>query len=130
MATSRSQNILRTLKDPRLFISKLMIKDKKGKLTALKPNAEQLQIIDAFENKKEHLVVLKSRQIGSSTIVSAYLFWKWYTSTEPITIAILSHKLQSSKHLLEMWFKFYDNLPGPLQRKLDSRNTTSIKLSD
>jgi hypothetical protein len=130
MATSKSQNILRTLKDPRLFISKLMIKDKKGKLAQLKPNDEQMKIIDAFENKKEHLVILKGRQIGSSTIVSAYLFWKWYTSDQPITIAILSHKLKSSQHILEMWFKFYDNLPSPLQRKLTSRNTTSMKLAD
>ena len=31
MATSKSQNILRTLKDPYKFIPKLMIKDKKGR---------------------------------------------------------------------------------------------------
>ena len=130
MATRRSQNISRTLRDPYAFISKLHIKNKEGKLVRLTPSSEQLSIIKAFEEQTEHLIILKGRQIGSSTIVSAYLFWKWYTSVEPITVAILSHKLASSKHILEMWFKFYDNLPGPLQRPLSLRNTSSMKLAD
>ena len=118
------------LKDPLLFIPKLTIKDKKGKLVKIKPNGEQIQIIESLTAADGHLVVLKGRQIGSSTIVAAWLFWKWYTSPSPITIAILSHKLASSKHLLEMWFRFYDNLPQPLKRPLTVRNTTSMKLSD
>ena len=126
----QKKKILEVLEDAYEFISRLVIKDKEGKLVSVVPNREQLEIIEAFENKQEHLVILKARQIGSSTIVSAYLFWKWYTSSEPITIAILSHKLASSKHLLEMWFRFYDNLPALLQRPLSVRNTTTMKLAD
>jgi hypothetical protein len=124
------KDILRILEDPYLFISRLAIKDKAGKLSSLEPSEEQLEIIRSFEGGSNHLVILKARQIGSSTIVSAYLFWKWFISKEPITIAILSHKLASSKHLLEMWFRFYDNLPPALQRELDLRNTTSMRLKD
>ena len=87
----QKKKILEVLEDAYEFISRLVIKDKEGKLVSVVPNREQLEIIEAFENKQEHLVILKARQIGSSTIVSAYLFWKWYTSSEPITIAILSH---------------------------------------
>lgn len=126
----QKNKLLEVLLDPYQFISRLSIKNKSGKLVSIIPSREQLDIIEAFENKKEHLVILKARQIGSSTIVSAYLFWKWFTSKEPITIAILSHKLASSKHLLEMWFRFYDNLPPALKRDLAVRNTTSMKLAD
>ena len=122
--------LLDVLSDPYLFISKLKIKSKEGKLQSIKPSAEQIEIIKAFEEDNRHLVILKARQIGSSTIVAAYLFWRWYTSREPITIAILSHKLASSKHLLQMWFRFFDNLPDPLKRSLEIRTSTSMKLAD
>ena len=118
------------LSDPYLFISKLKVKNKLGKLVPLKPTSEQLDIIKAFVETDDHLVILKPRQIGSSTIALAILFWKWYTSSEPISIAILSHKLASSKHLLTIWFRFYDNLPSELQRPLSYRTTTNMKFKD
>ena len=128
--TSRSLSLALVLSDPHLFISKLKVKSKSGKLISLTPTSEQIQIIDAFIGSEDHLVILKPRQIGSSTIALAILFWKWYTSSEPISIAILSHKLASSKHLLTIWFRFYDNLPQELQRPLSYRTTTNMKFRD
>jgi len=78
----------------------------------------------------EDCLFLKPRQIGASTIVSAFLFWKWYTSNEPITIAILSHKLSSAKHLLHMYKFFYSKLPAALRRPLIVENATEIILKD
>ena len=128
--TSRSLSLAVILSDPHLFISKLKVKSKSGKLISLTPTSEQIKIIDAFVGSEDHLVILKPRQIGSSTIALAILFWKWYTSSEPISIAILSHKLASSKHLLTIWFRFYDNLPQELQRPLSYRTTTMMKFRD
>ena len=128
--TSRSLSLALVLSDPHLFISRLKVKSKSGKLISLTPTSEQIQIIDAFIGSEDHLVILKPRQIGSSTIALAILFWKWYTSSEPISIAILSHKLASSKHLLTIWFRFYDNLPQELQRPLSYRTTTNMKFRD
>ena len=128
--TSRSLSLALVLSDPHLFISKLKVKSKSGKLISLTPTSEQIQIIDAFIGSEDHLVILKPRQIGSSTIALAILFWKWYVSPEPISIAILSHKLASSKHLLTIWFRFYDNLPQELQRPLSYRTTTNMKFKD
>ena len=96
----QQRKLLAVIADPIEFISRLKIIGKDGKLINLIPNQEQIKIINEMENGKDTLV-LKGRQIGSSTIVSAYLFWKAYTSAQPLTIAILSHKLQSSKHLLK-----------------------------
>ncbi len=125
----QQRKLLAVIADPIEFISRLKIIGKDGKLIKLIPNQEQIKIINEMENGKDTLV-LKGRQIGSSTIVSAYLFWKAYTSTEPLTIAILSHKLQSSKHLLKIHKTFYDHLPTFLKRKLSVENTTEITFND
>ena len=125
------KKLRKILADPISFIQRLYIKNKKGRLVKFKLNDEQIQMLDAFTHEDLqhlHMIILKARQIGSSTLVSAYLFWKWFTSKEPITIAILSHKLASSKHILEMWFRFYDNLPPGLAPELEVRNTTCMRL--
>ena len=117
------------LQDPVEFISRLKIVDKKGKLIPLKPNAEQIKIIGALDTGSDTLI-LKPRQIGSSTIVCAYFFWKAYTAEDPITLAILSHKLASSKHLLEISKRFYNNLPEALKIGLSVDNTTEFRFSN
>jgi hypothetical protein len=111
------------------FIQKLKIIDKNGKLVTLKLNGEQVKIIQALESGGDVLIA-KGRQIGSSTVVSAFLFWKAYSSIQPITIAILSHKLESSKRLLKMHKTFYDNLPAVLKRPLEVDNKTVMKFGD
>ena len=107
------------------FISRLSIIGKDGKLITLTPTAEQIEIIETLE-KDDDTIILKPRQIGSSTIVAAYLFYKAYTSTEPVTYAILSYKLSSSKHLLNIHKTFYNYLPKILQRELDVDNSTEL----
>jgi hypothetical protein len=124
-----SSALLKIISDPIAFISRLSIIDKKGKKIRLVPNSEQIRIIQALVEEDDTLI-LKGRQIGSSTIVSAYLFWKLWTATEPITIAILSHKLASSKHLLDIHKTFYHNLPKFLKRPLDIENTTAMRFAD
>jgi gamma-glutamylcyclotransferase (GGCT)/AIG2-like uncharacterized protein YtfP len=123
------REIAQILSDPIAFISRLQIVDKTGKSVRLKPNDEQIKIIEALL-EDDDLLILKGRQIGSSTIVSAFLFWKCYTSPEPITIAILSHKLASSKHLLNIHKTFYNGLPNFLKRPLSVLNTTEMRFED
>lgn len=121
--------LFRIMEDPVAFISCLSIVDKTGKLIRLEPNEEQLKILEALCTGDD-TAVLKARQIGSSTIVSAYLFWRLYTATEPVTIAILSHKLASSKHLLEIHKTFYHSLPKFMRRPLSVENTIEMKFAD
>lgn len=124
-----AESLTDIMTDPVLFISRLSITDKDGKICTLKPTAEQISMIEALETGKDCLF-LKPRQIGASTIVSAYYFWKWYTSKEPITIAILSHKMMSAKHLLHMYKFFYSKLPAQLRRPMKVENTTEMILKD
>ena len=108
------------------FIKRLKIVAKDGRLINLIINQEQIKIIEALISGDDCLV-LKGRQIGSSTAIAAYYFWKIYTSEEPVKFAILSHKLASSKELFKMHKCFYDNLPKMFQKPLEVYNTTEMK---
>jgi hypothetical protein len=115
--------------DPYRFISKLKIIDKKGALINFVPNEEQIKIIEALESEEDCLV-LKGRQIGSSTAIAAYYFWKIYTAKSPVKFAILSHKLESSKELFKMHKTFYENLPEMFRKPTQVYNTTQLKFAD
>lgn len=124
-------NVLSSIfNDPMKFIPLLKIKDKKGKVCNLNPNDEQLEILRSLEDSTKDTIILKPRQIGSTTITSAWLFWKWYTSKAPITIVILSHKLSSSKHIYNMYRSFYRSLPKQLQRPFEINTAYEMKLED
>ena len=111
--------------DPVKFIKRLKIKDKRGQIIHLAPNDEQTKIIETLELGKD-LVLCKPRQIGSTTIVAAYLFWKLYNSKNPITVALLSHKLESVKHILKIFRTFYENLPGFIKKPLKEDSASRI----
>lgn len=124
-----SKQIRAILKDGLRFISRLKIVNKKGKLIKLTLTDEQIIMFHMLENGTD-TVFGKARQIGSSTFISAYLFWKWYSSSSPINVAILSKDWDSTLHIFGMWKIFYDNLPKRLQRKLSVNNETRMKLED
>ena len=109
--------LARVFSDPFEFIQRLRIVNKSGKVVPLTLNAEQVEIINALEEGRDTLV-LKPRQIGSSTVVWAYMFWKAYTATTPLTLIILSYKIASSKHLLHIHKRFYQYLQETLKRPL------------
>ena len=117
------------LRDPLLFISKLQIVDKKGKRVELIPNDEQVEIVEALEEEGD-ILVLKGRQIGSSTIICGWLFCKAYTSTEPLTLATMSHKSSSARHLLSIIKRMHDSLPPALQRPISVDNGSELRFAD
>lgn len=118
-------DISNILYNPVKFISRLKIKNKEGRIVYLHPNDEQVEVIEKLELNKD-LIVCKPRQIGSTTIVAAYLFWKAYTSSEPITVALLSHKIDSVRHILRIFKTFYENLPNFLRRPLKEDSASKI----
>jgi len=117
------------LLDKHTFISKLTIVNKQGRKISLRPNDEQLQIIEALDGERD-VLIFKGRQIGSSTICCAYMFWRIYTSTEPITFATMSHKTSSSKHLLNIVKTFHTQLPAALQREISVDNGLEFRFAD
>jgi hypothetical protein len=117
------------ISDPVLFCSRLTIVDKRGRPVKLKLRSEQIQIIEAMAAGDDTLI-LKARQIGSTTAVAAYFFWKWFTAPDAQTYVSLSHKLASAKHILDIQRRFFTSLPRALQRPLSVDNTTTMTLAD
>lgn len=115
--------------NPLLFCSFLNIVNKQGKNVRLTLNGEQKKIISSLASNKDTLI-LKPRQIGSTTAVAAYYFWKWITAPGPETYVILSHKMGSSRHILNIHKRFYDALPDPLKRELSVDNGGAMVIKD
>jgi len=126
---SRTPKLDTVLADPIRFASRLSIVDKNGLPTRLKLRDEQVAVLESIAEGND-LLVLKPRQIGLTTACSAAIFHKWFTATGPSTFVILSHKLESSKHILTIHKRFYEGLPSPLQRELSVNNTTVMQLAD
>lgn len=118
-----------TIADPILFCGALTIVDKSGNNVRLKLNSEQRKIIKSLHDGRDTLI-LKPRQIGSTTAVAAFFFWKWLTAPGPQTYVVLSHKLFSSRHILNMHKRFYEALPSVLKRELSVDNGGSMVLKD
>jgi|TARA_R100000084_G_scaffold62681_1_gene26936 hypothetical protein len=108
---------------------KLRVKTKEGPRRPFVLRPQQTTLLRTLLTKQDTLV-LKPRQIGASTLVAYYLFWTWFTSPDPITIAILSYKQRSSKKLLKMVKSFYSELPASLRRPLSTNNTEALELED
>ena len=70
----------------------------------------QLETADLFQNERR-IVVLKARQIGWTTAVTAYVFWKGYFHDNQ-EIAVLSRREDPEAKLIIVNIKFgYDQLP-------------------
>ena len=108
---------------------KLRVKTKAGPRADFTLRQQQAKLL-LLLLQGEDTLVLKPRQIGASTLIAYYLFWVWFTSEDPITIAILSFKQKSSKHLLKMIKQFYRSLPRELQRPLETDNKECMVLAD
>lgn len=122
-----SRRTLRDLLPLSKFLRLLKVRSKDGPVVSLVPQPEQVDILELLETGDSTLI-LKPRQIGSSTIIAAYLCWLWLTSPDPITIVVLSFKQKSAKHLLRMIKGFYSSLPEALRFELSTDTKDHVVL--
>lgn len=86
-------------------------------LTPIKPYVWQNAAIKLF-NTKQRTCVLKSRQVGCTTLSGIYaLYFGLFTKT-PNDIAIISNKSDTSKELLYKVKEMYEQLPDFLKNKV------------
>ncbi len=100
----------------KLYIEKfLKIKDKKAKIVPLTLNKPQMKLYNALgeqykQGKPQRAIVLKSRQMGFSTLAEALIFKR--TATAPnVKSGIVTHKADATTNLYNMFKRYYDNLP-------------------
>lgn len=92
----------------------LKIKTKDGELAPLKLKASQRRVIDLVqkirkEKRAVKIVILKSRQVGFSTLIEAILF-AFSTQRPYFNSLILSHSQDHANYLLKMCQLYYDCL--------------------
>lgn len=126
-------DIIEVLQNPEAFFRLLKIVDKTGKVVQLELNEEQQKLLELWKSRgTSKLLILKPRQIGSSTFFTALLFYLWYVSPNPIKIASMAHTAESAKNFMAMFKGYWDNLPELFKdfRQLSVSNTTTLQLAD
>ena len=105
------------------FISSLYIYNKERKrLTFFDLNAAQLDLLEVLQ-RSNRVIVPKARQLGISTLIRAYFFWKAYCAEHPRPYAVMSHTRASAEGLNKMDKVFYKNLPPKYRVPLGKLNT-------
>lgn len=112
----------------------LRIKDKVGALVPFEFNRAQMYLHERIELQlaktgKVRIIIVKGRQQGCSTYVAARYFhkaiWKPYLS-----VYILSHEKTSTDNLFDIVKRYRDNLPLPVQPKLEASNSKELEFSN
>jgi hypothetical protein len=101
----------------------LRVRDRSGRNVQLVPNRAQLE----FERRRgQSNIVLKARQMGISTWVSARLFLK--TITQPGTLTVqVAHTQEAAESLFRMVHRFVECLPKSLRRGALRTSKSSVR---
>jgi len=102
----------------------LKIVNRNSQLVPLIPKPAQLKIIRAIEENRWQMV-LKARQLGSSTVISAYFFWCSLFTPNERTL-VVAHTREAVRNVFRIYQTFYQNLPPFLQFKTRNSSTNEL----
>lgn len=97
------------------------------KLPEVRP--EQLDSAQIFQSE-DRVIVLKARQIGWSTLIAAYNFWKAWFKPQQHCLVLSRREDPEARLIIRMIRLGYDNLPKWMQRRgvpITNRNLTKIE---
>lgn len=129
------QKYEKVIADPQTFIENFCyITTKDGQFKLLKLNKPQQKLMDIFmklykEKKPIRIRVLKARQMGFSTLISALGFW-WATMHENRAYAVVAHKEDSASSIYEKNRIFYNSLPKAMKPMTTKFNSEKIMFDD
>jgi len=107
----------RFLTDFRFFAKhNIKIRTKEGKIVPLVLNKVQERFVDTILRQLLTLgyircIILKARQQGLSTVVSAFLYW-WLCQRKAQKGIVVAHKADSARALFDMYRRMYQNTPA------------------
>lgn len=117
----KALEVRRRLRDDFAFYASscLRIRTKDADISPLVLNEAQRRFVDAIENQwktegKVRIVVLKARQMGLSTVIGAWLYWRT-SQNQALKTLVMAHKADATSTLFEMTKRFHDLLPDPLR---------------
>jgi hypothetical protein len=97
----------------------LHIRTKDATITKLTLNRAQRRLMEAIEKQwaetgKVRIIVLKARQMGLSTVIGAWLYWRTSQNSAQKTM-VLAHKAEATQTLFDMTKRFHDMCPPLLK---------------
>lgn len=118
--------------DAEWFISRLGITPKAGPVLTLGEagfHGEQKQLLDALGNGGGNVCVLKSRQMGITTIVLAWLLWRVLTAGGPFNVLTVTHEHRAVGRVNRILKQMLKSLPRPIRPKILANNSSEICIS-
>lgn len=108
----------------------LKIRTKSGRIESFEFNRAQKYLHDRLEAQLKEFgrvraLILKGRQMGSSTYVGARFFHKVCTQRGKKAF-ILTHEAEATKNLFDMTKRYYDSLPEGLVPKPDASSAKEL----
>jgi len=120
------QEIKKCKQDFAYFAKKyLRITNKSGKIIKFKPNKAQAKLYDTILNVNPHAYVLKARQLGISTGVACYFFWKVLFNPN-YKVAVVAHTTDAARNIFRIYHQLYHKLPKVLQFETTKANTGEL----
>ncbi len=126
-----NDKLLNTLKSLPLFAKNLLkIRTKSGRIESFVFNRAQLYLHDRLEAQlkdfgRVRALILKGRQMGSSTYVGARFFHKVCTQRGKKAF-ILTHEAEATKNLFDMTKRYYDSMPVGILPKPDTSSAKEL----
>ncbi|CAB1244933.1 Terminase-like family protein [Ruminococcaceae bacterium BL-6] len=119
------EKIRKIVTNPILYIQNFMkVVNKNGKLVKFILNPQQKYLL---KNLDKYNIVLKSRQLGITTLSCAYSIY--LAITNPYTTCLLmSYSIDSATGIFEKLKQLYFNIPKSLQVPLIANNRKELKL--
>lgn len=108
----------------------LKITDKSGKLVPFLLNEPQERLYRVIreqwqQGKPVRIIILKSRQMGFSTLITAIIFWMAATAHR-VQAMLVAHTDDATKNIFKKILLFYENLPEPLKPMKRSSNAQEL----
>lgn len=96
------------------------IRTKDGEVRPLVLNTVQIKLLDAIEDQLQktgriRVIILKARQQGLSTFVSAYLYWR-LSHRKARKGFVVAHVAKSTQSLFDMYKRVHKDLPDQLRQ--------------
>lgn len=117
--------------DPREFISRLKLVDEKGIERQFNtPFPEQVLALNDFMSPAETIIHYKPRQIGDTTVASAYNFDYTYWATDPVRTLVVANIYETTDSIFGKLQHFYRGLPEVLKRPVARSNKKELIFDD
>ena len=109
------------------------IRTKEGEIKPLILNPVQKRLVERIEAQraatgKVRMVIVKARQQGLSTVVSAYQYW-WLSQRKAQKGLVLAHVAESTTALFDMYHRLHSNVPRIMQPTTKYSSRTELVFS-